>query len=297
MILGGLGLLYAFATWTERRGRLGLDALLDLAMLQIVRMRAGLSTLFVQQLVILGIFFVLPVYLQIVLGLDAFETGKRLIPMSVMMLVAALAGPRLAARQSPRRVCQLGLGAIAIGSVIVLSTIDVELNELGFSIGLAVFGVGAGLLASQLGNVIMSSVDPSRTNEAGGLQGTAQNLGASFGTALIGAILLGGLTAGFVDRVVDNPAVPPEVSAEIAQAAEATGLQVITVDQAEQYLLDAGLPADQAAAVAADYGQAQLDGLRNALGAVAVFAVLGFWFTRRLPGRDEARAGAGETAA
>jgi MFS family permease len=161
--------------------------------------------LFVQQLVILGIFFVLPVYLQIVLGLDAFETGKRLIPMSVMMLVAALAGPRLAARQSPRRVCQLGLGAIAIGSVIVLSTIDVELNELGFSIGLAVFGVGAGLLASQLGNVIMSSVDPSRTNEAGGLQGTAQNLGASFGTALIGAILLGGLTAGFVDRSWTTP--------------------------------------------------------------------------------------------
>jgi len=131
----------------------------------------------------------------------------------------------------------------------------------------------------------MSSVEPSRTNEAGGLQGTAQNLGASFGTALIGAILLGGLTAGFVDRVVDNPAIPPEVSAEIAQAAEATGLQIITVDQAEQYLLDAGLPADQAAAVAADYGQAQLDGLRNALGAVAVFAVLGFWFTRHLPGR------------
>jgi MFS family permease len=290
MILGGLGLLYAFGTWTERRDRLGLDALLDLAMLRIVRMRAGLSTLFVQQLVILGIFFVLPVYLQIVLGLDAFETGKRLIPMSVMMLVAALAGPRLAARKSPRRVCQLGLGAIAIGSVIVLSTIDVELNELGFSIGLAVFGVGAGLLASQLGNVIMSSVDPSRTNEAGGLQGTAQNLGASFGTALVGAILLGGLTAGFVDRVVDNPAVPSEVSAEIAAAAEATGLQVITVDQAEQYLLDAGLPADQAAAVAADYGQAQLDGLRTALAAVAVFAVLGFWFTRHLPGRAGAPA-------
>ena len=53
------------------------------------------------QLVLLGTFFVLPVYLQVVLGFDAFETGKRLFPMSVSMLVAALAGPRLAAPLRP----------------------------------------------------------------------------------------------------------------------------------------------------------------------------------------------------
>lgn len=283
LILGGLGLLWAFASWTERRERLGLDTLLDLAMLRITTLRAGLSTLFMQQLVLLGTFFVLPVYLQIVLGFDAFETGKRLVPMSVMMLIAALAGPRMAARRSPRRVAQMGLGALSLGSVILLGTLDVELNQLGFAIGLAVFGVGAGLLASQLGNVIMSSVEQSRTNEAGGLQGTAQNLGASFGTALIGAILIAGLTNGFVDRVEKNPALPPEVGAAIAQQAAATGLEVVTVQAAEEYALAAGLPADQAAAVAADYGNAQLDGLRNALGAVAVFALLAFWFTRRLP--------------
>ena len=50
----------------------------------------------------MGTFFVLPVYLQVVLGLDAFETGKRLLPMSVTMLIAALSGPKLAARLAPR---------------------------------------------------------------------------------------------------------------------------------------------------------------------------------------------------
>jgi hypothetical protein len=68
---------------------------------------------------------------------------------------------------------------------------------------------------------------------------------------------------------------------------------VVTVAQAEQVALDAGLPADEATAVAQDYGAAQLDGLRNALGAVALFALLAFWFTRKLP----ARAGAGAAAA
>jgi Na+/melibiose symporter-like transporter len=285
MILAGLGLLWLFASWEERQARLGRDALLDLSLLKIETLRAGLSTLGMQQLVLLGTFFVLPVYLQVVLGLDAFETGKRLIPMSVMMLVAALLGPRAAARRSPRRVSQMGLGALAIGAVVLLATIDVTLNGLGFALGLAIFGVGAGLLASQLGNIIMSSVDPSRTNEAGGLQGTAQNLGASLGTALIGAVLLAGLTSGFIDRVEDDTSIPVEVRTQITASAEASGLQVVTVEQAYAYLISAGLPPDDAASITDAYGQAQLDGLRNALGAVALFAVLAFWFTRRLPGR------------
>ena len=57
----------------------------------------------------MGTFFVIPVYLQVVLGLDAFETGKRLLPLSVAMLVFALLGPRIAARRSPRVVAQIGL--------------------------------------------------------------------------------------------------------------------------------------------------------------------------------------------
>jgi MFS family permease len=202
----------------------------------------------------------------------------------VMMLIFALAGPRAAARRSPKRVSQVGLLALSIGAVVLLATIDVELNETGFAIGLAIFGAGVGLLASQLGNVIMSSVDQSRSNETGGLQGTAQNLGASLGTALIGAVLLSGLTSGFVERIEQNPALPADLRTSIATEATTSGLQVVPVDEVEAFALAAGLPPEQATAIATDYGDAQLDGLRNALGAVAFLAVLGFPFTRRLPG-------------
>jgi len=283
MILGGLGLLALFATWEERQKRLGRDALLDLALLKIETLKAGTSTLVMQQLVLLGTFFVLPVYLQVVLGLDAFETGKRLVPMSVAMLIAALAGPRMAARRSPRRVAQAGLVALVLGTVIMLATIDVELVGIGFALGLAAFGVGAGLLASQLGNIIMSSVEPSQTNEAGGLQGTAQNLGASLGTALIGAVLLGGLTAGFATTIENDVALPAELRVQVAALARSEGLAVIPVAQAEQLMLEAGVAPATATIVAADYGIALLDALRIALGAVAVFAALSLWFTRKLP--------------
>jgi Na+/melibiose symporter-like transporter len=283
-LIAGFGFLAAFVIWEERREREGRDTLLDRSLLRIRQLRAGLTTLLMQQLILLGTFFVLPVYLQVVLGLDAFETGKRLFPMSVTMFAAAMLGPKLAAGVAPKRVAQAGLLALVVASVVLLGTIDVELNETEFAVALALFGVGAGLLLSQLGNVIMSSVDPAKINEAGGLQGTAQNLGASLGTALIGAVLIAALTNGFVDRVEQNPAVSPPVRERVTELSE-KGIPVAPVADVQQAALDEGVPPDQAKALADDYGDAQLQGLKRAIGAVGIFALLSLWFTRGLPGR------------
>jgi MFS family permease len=291
VIAAGFGLLAAFALWEEHRERQGRDTLLDRRLLRIPALRAGLATLLMQQLILLGTFFVMPVYLQVVLGLDAFETGKRLFPMSVAMFVAAMAGPKLAGRLAPKRVAQLGLLALAAASALLLGTIDVELDEADFAVAMAMFGVGAGLMLSQLGNVIMSSVEPGQTNEAGGLQGTAQNLGASLGTALIGAVLLAALSSNVVERVERNPDISPPVREQVAQIAEQE-TPIIPVAEVEQAALDAGAPPTEAAAIADDYGEAQLHGLERALGAVGLFALLALWFTRGLPARplNEARA-------
>ena len=289
LILAGVAFIAAFVLWEERRERKGLDTLLDRSLLRIKQLRAGLSTLMMQQLILLGTFFVLPVYLQVVLGLDAFESGKRLFPMSVSMFIAALAGPRLAAGFAPKRVAQVGLLALTAASVFLLATIDVELRGTAFALSLTLFGVGAGLLLSQLGNVIMSSVEHAQINEAGGLQGTAQNLGASLGTALIGAVLIAALTNGFVSQIEDNPAVTPPVRERVTQIAQ-EGIPIVPVDDVEQAARDQGVPANEAKAIADDYGDAQLHGLKRALLAVAIFALLSLWFTRGLPGRAEALA-------
>jgi EmrB/QacA subfamily drug resistance transporter len=282
LIVGGVFLLWFFASWEERRERLGQDTLLERALLRIESLRAGLATLMSQQLVLMGTFFVLPVYLQVVLGLDAFETGKRLLPMSVTMLIAALAGPKLAARIAPRLVVRIGLAAMVVAALVLVGTIDVELNETGFKLSLALFGVGAGLLMSQLGNVIMSSAPPGKTNEAGGLQGTAQNLGASLGTALIGSVLLAGLLTGFSARIAENPALPEPVRSQITAATE-QGIDIVTTEQAHAAATSAGLSPTEADAVTADYADAQLEALKKAMLAVALLALLSLLFTRRLP--------------
>ena len=82
---------------------------------------------------------------------------------------------------------------------------------------------------------------------------------------------------------------PPELATAITEQATRVGLQVVPVPTSRPALVEAGVAPADAAAVAADYANAQLEGLRVALFAVALFAVLSVWFTRKLPGGSTAR--------
>src|SRR5215218_8888527 len=102
--------------------------------------------------------------------------------------------------------------------LILLATIEPELKDAGFAVSMAILGVGMGLIASQLGNVVQSSVDASGRGEAGGLQYTGQQLGSSLGVALIGAIVLTGLTGAFLTTIQSDQRISAEVSAQVGVA-------------------------------------------------------------------------------
>ena len=105
------------------------------------------------------------------------------------------------------------------GALILLATIRPALADAGFAIGMAVLGVGMGLMISQLGNVVQSSVEESGRSEAGGLQYTGQQLGSSLGVALIGSIVLIGLTTTFISNVEHDSRISAQVSAQVGVAA------------------------------------------------------------------------------
>ncbi len=198
VIAGGGALLWAFVAWQRRRERMNTDPLVHLDLLKIPPLRSGLAGLFAQNLILMGIFFTVPLYLQLVLGLDALETGIKMLPVSITMFVTAAVGSRLSARYPVRTITRAGLMIVGLACLALLGTIEPELNGLGFATSMAVLGVGMGLIASQLGLVVQSSVDASGRGEAGGLQYTGQQLGSSLGVALIGAIVLAGLTSTFI---------------------------------------------------------------------------------------------------
>ena len=90
LIVGGAVVLGLFLIWEQRRLDRGQGALLDPKMLRIPRMRGGLTSFFFQFLLQMGLFFVVPLFLSVALGLSAVATGVRLLPLSLTLLVAAL---------------------------------------------------------------------------------------------------------------------------------------------------------------------------------------------------------------
>ena len=94
---------------------------------------------------------------------------------------------------------------------------------------MAVLGIGMGLMVSQLGNVVQSSVEESGRSEAGGLQYTGQQLGSSLGLALIGAIVLMGLASTFISNIEKDPRISSEVAAQVS-VASGTNTNFVSAD-------------------------------------------------------------------
>jgi len=286
VILAGGVVVWLFVRWQGHRVDRGLDPLVRLQLLSVAPLRSGLNCFLSQNLILLGIFFILPLYLQIVLGYDALETGIRMLPISIAMFITSSSGPLLAGRFGPKRVVQAGFALLVLASFWMLQSIQPELNGTGFAITLAVLGVAMGLVASQLGSVIQSSVGPEDRSEAGGLQYTAQQLGSAVGTALIGAVVISSLVAAFVSNISDEPSIPAELTDAIEISVSSGGSFVPATD-VEQSLIDAGVANADTDAVVAEYRDAQLGALKTGLLIAGIFAVVALAFTRNLPGRED----------
>ena len=281
----GAVLVWAFVAWQRHREAIGTDPLVHLSLMRIAPLRAGLMGLFSQNLILMGVFFTVPLYLQLVLGYDALETGVKMLPVSVAMFVASAVGARLAARFSIRSVVRTGLWITLASVLLLLATVQPDLAEGIFAVSMAGLGVGMGLLASQLGKVVQSSVDASGRGEAGGLQFTGQQLGSSLGVALIGAVVLSGLTSAFVSNIQQSPEISQEVSTQLTTALE-SGIDFVSSDQVAAAAQEAGLDEATTAALVDDYEEAQLGALKAGLLGAALLALISIPFTKDLPSEN-----------
>ena len=261
----------------------GKEPLLDVSMFSIKQLRAGLGVLSSQYFVIAGVFFLVPVYLQTVLGYDALKTGVKILPLSIAVIVFSVLGTKLALSKSIKKIVRLGQVLLIIGALVLVQSVSTSLDSQVFLIGMFVLGSGLGLLASQLGNINMSSVPEKKSAEVGGLQGVAQNIGSSFGTALIGSVLVATLTTAFVSNVQAS-SLPSNVKTYITQNSTA-GVQIVTPSQVQAYALSKNVPEDQATQITDTYISSQIDALRQAFTIIAVIATLTMLFSRNIPKR------------
>ena len=282
LILCGGIVLRVFLWWENHRLAHGQAALLDPAMLRNRTLRGGLTSFFLQYFLQAGLFFAVPLFLSVALGLSAIATGVRLLPLSVTLLLAAAGVPKVFPDASPRRVVQIGFLALFAGIVIMLAALDVGAGPEITTWPMLLAGLGVGALASQLGSVTVSSVPDEQSGEVGGVQNTVTNLGASIGTALAGAVLISALTASFLSGIQNNPAVPKDLASK-AQVELAGGIPFISDKDLQAALNKANVPPETADAIVKENETARIDGLRASLSVLAVIALIALFFTRRIP--------------
>jgi MFS family permease len=282
LVLAGGAVLLLFLAWESHRVRREESSLINPAMLRNTTLQGGLTAFFFQYLLQAGLFFAVPLFLSVALGLSAIATGVRLLPLSITLLLAAVGVPRVFPHASPRLVVRVGFVALFAGTVVLVAALDAGAGPEIVTWPLLLAGLGVGALASQLGAVTVSSVPDQQTGEVGGLQNTLTNLGASIGTALAGAVLISALTTSFLGSVQNNPAVPKELASK-AQVELSAGIPFVSDKDLRAALDKAAVAPDTADAIVNDYTKARLDGLRASMSVLAVIALIAVVLTRRIP--------------
>jgi hypothetical protein len=145
-----------------------------------------------------------------------------------------------------------------------------------------------GLIVSQLANAVQSSVEDPERSEAGGLQYTAQQLGAALGTALVGAVLITGLLTSFSSNVANDPRISNEVNQQVGVRLEGQ-VSFVDDDQVRAAANEAGLDPTTTDAIVEGYSDAQLKALKTALLAAGFIVLAAFFTTGGLPSRPPDR--------
>ncbi|HWM18031.1 MAG TPA: MFS transporter [Microbacterium sp.] len=287
LIVLGVVLLVLFFSRQRRLVASGREPLVHVDLLSLRQLRSGLSVLGGQYAITAGLFFMVPVYLQMTLGLDALQTGIRIFPLSVSLILFSIVGTRLSSKWSPRRIVRVGQWILVASSILLLTAVDPELSGIAFGAGMFFAGTALGLLASQLGNVNMSAVTAKDTSEVGGLQGVFQNLGSSLGTALIGSILIGALATSFASGVAGSD-LPDATQAVIDERTEG-GVAIVPATSVRTIATQSGLSDAEAATLEGIYVESQLSSLRIALFGLIVLALLSLLVSGGIPNQTPER--------
>jgi EmrB/QacA subfamily drug resistance transporter len=204
----GVVLLTAFALWERRLEQPMMDVRLfrDAAFTWAV-VAGTLGTL-----VMAGALFVLPQYLQVIQGNGVFDTGLRLIPMLLGLMVGGLATDRLAPRLGHKPIIVTGLFLLGMGLGWGALT-DVGDGYSSTAMWLSVVGLGIGLSLIPAMDVVLARLPDDQAGRGSGLVQTLRQTGGALGIAGLGSLLstvyrdridVGGLPANAADTARDS---------------------------------------------------------------------------------------------
>lgn len=220
-------LLPVFVLYEWRRVSRDQPVLLDLRLFRYGTFRWGNLAAFIVSLGEFGIVFVLPLYLQGVLGYTAFETGLVLLAVASGAFLGGPAAANLSARFGARQVVRAGMLLEAIGLLGIVPFLDPSTTGWRIAPALFVYGAGVGLATAQLTGIILAEVPTAQSGQASGTQSTTRQVGAALGIAILGTILAASLGSETEARLRALPGVPAAQASQLAQLTKQSAGQIL----------------------------------------------------------------------
>jgi MFS family permease len=193
----GAALLAGFFVYIHFRERAGREPLLSMELFRNRTSNLGLATQNLQWLLLIGVSFVVSVFLQTERHYSAIKTGVVFTAATVGILVSSFSAERLAKKYRQRTLIAAGFGVTVVGIGLLLALVKAASSSAwAFAPGLLLIGLGVGVMLTPSVNLVQSAFPEEKQGEISGLSRSISNLGSSFGTAIAGTILVSDLASG-----------------------------------------------------------------------------------------------------
>lgn len=283
--LVGIGILFLMGLilWEWHLETIAADGLFKPSLFKTPGLIPGFGVRFVHMAILASFLFIAPLLLQLTFEFTAMQTGIALLPMSLAILVFAILGAKLSARFSAKRIIQVGFICGILGLIQLIVTIQADARPRELATGV-LFGLGMGLIASQILNLILSSVNPEDTPETSGLNSTFEQLGNSIGVALVGVMMLATLTIGAQNWVENSPSITEDKKPKLIAAVQ-TSIELVSDTQLEEILSQSEFTPQLTEQILENYAIARINAFRAGMTFLVFVTSVGLILTTGLPDR------------
>ncbi len=201
VIILGIITLTIFALFEIKRKRSGKVPLLDMDLFRDKNLRLGATIILLSYIVMGGGLFAVSLFLQTVLKYNAFDTGLTTLPLTLGLLIFAVAAPGLTEKYNHKTLMAIGSIIAIIGCLILYFEFGLNTTMMSLMPGMFILGSGIGFIMALSTDIALINIPPESQNNSSGIVTTGQTLGESMGTAIIGIVLILGIFAGISDAI------------------------------------------------------------------------------------------------
>jgi EmrB/QacA subfamily drug resistance transporter len=224
----GLATLGAFAAWERRTPQ----PMIDVTMFRNPRFSAASLSITFVFFALMGVLFFLTTYMQAVIGYSALDTGLRVLPVALGMVIAARASVKLVRRAGTKVIVAAGLTTVAL-ALSLYTGLEVDSGYTYFATAMFLMGAGMGLAMAPATEAIMGALPKAKAGMGSAMNDVVRELGGTLGVAILGSVLnsrfasamtasTAGLTAGEADAAADSVGGAHAVAAQLDPSTSAT---------------------------------------------------------------------------